>query len=149
MVFSNPCLPLVSDGEDPRDPRGLLYDRYVVKWNGQQYSEMRLEYWINLKKHAVDLFDFAMVGIDPNKPPTAPALNRCTSNLEKQKLLVGSTPRGVLAKSKRQNRTKTKGNKCQTSTWHLRRCTGCLNGKNNNENWGRRRGRCTIWCNMI
>jgi chromodomain-helicase-DNA-binding protein 7 len=46
-------LPLLSDGEDPWDPED--YVRYVVKWKGQNYSEMTWEYWINIKRDAVDL----------------------------------------------------------------------------------------------
>jgi hypothetical protein len=45
-------LPVVSDGEDPWDPED--YVRYVVKWKGQQYSEMTWEYWINIKRDAVN-----------------------------------------------------------------------------------------------
>lgn len=45
-------LPLISEGEDPWDPED--YVRYVVKWKGMQYSEMTWEYWIHIKKDAVN-----------------------------------------------------------------------------------------------
>jgi len=45
-------LPLISDGDDPWDPEDFV--RYVVKWKGMQYSEMTWEYWLNIKRDAVD-----------------------------------------------------------------------------------------------
>merc|ERR1740124_446778 len=45
-------LPLISDGEDPWDPEDFV--RYVVKWKGMQYAEMTWEYWVNIKRDAVN-----------------------------------------------------------------------------------------------
>eukprot|EP00547_Thalassionema_nitzschioides_P006181 CAMPEP_0194218418 /NCGR_PEP_ID=MMETSP0156-20130528/23714_1 /TAXON_ID=33649 /ORGANISM="Thalassionema nitzschioides, Strain L26-B" /LENGTH=2173 /DNA_ID=CAMNT_0038947761 /DNA_START=65 /DNA_END=6583 /DNA_ORIENTATION=- len=49
-IFDN--LPLISDGDDPWDPEDFV--RYVVKWKGIQYSEMTWEYWVNIKRDAVN-----------------------------------------------------------------------------------------------